>query len=176
MIALGEPRRVGGVTGAIGTGRYIELVNSKIGIYDLSLNLLKQDTLDNLFARLEASFDAQRQFAANASHELRTPLTRERTLLQVTLADPDSTASAWQAIGRELLASNAEQERLIGAWTQFAKGGNPNGAGPNFWPAYSGADPQILETNIPPRVITVAAFRAAHHCEFWEQQNIPAGH
>jgi signal transduction histidine kinase len=80
------------------------------------------DTLDNLFARLEASFDAQQRFAANASHELRTPLTRERTLLQVTLADPASTAGTWRAVSRELLTSNAEQERLIEALLTLASG------------------------------------------------------
>jgi signal transduction histidine kinase len=78
------------------------------------------DTLDDLFARLEASFDAQRRFAANASHELLTPLTRERTLLQVTLADPASTTGTWQAVSQELLASNAEQERLIEALLTLA--------------------------------------------------------
>jgi signal transduction histidine kinase len=80
------------------------------------------DTLDNLLARLEASFDAQRRFAANASHELRTPLTRERALLQVTRADPASTADTWEAVSRELLASNAEQERLIEALLTLASG------------------------------------------------------
>jgi signal transduction histidine kinase len=78
------------------------------------------DTLDELFARLEASFDAQRRFAASASHELRTPLTRERTLLQVTRADPAATTGTWQAVSQELLASNVEQERLLEALLTLA--------------------------------------------------------
>ncbi len=77
------------------------------------------DTLDDLFSRLEAAFEAQRHFVANASHELRTPLTRERTLVQVALGDP-STSEVWTTTGHQLLASNREQESLIDALLTLA--------------------------------------------------------
>jgi len=78
------------------------------------------DTLDDLLARLEASFEAQRRFVANASHELRTPLTLERTLLQVTLADPDASAATLRATCEELLATGQEQEQLLEALLTLA--------------------------------------------------------
>jgi signal transduction histidine kinase len=78
------------------------------------------DTLDGLFARLEASFEAQRHFVANASHELRTPLTADRALLQVALDEPDAAAGIWRAAGEELLASNTEQGHLIEALLTLA--------------------------------------------------------
>ena len=62
-------------------------------------------TLNDLLARLEASFTAQRHFVANASHELRTPLTLDRTLLQVALRNPGTTTGQWRATGQELLES-----------------------------------------------------------------------
>jgi signal transduction histidine kinase len=78
------------------------------------------DTLDDLLARLEAAFEAQRRFVANASHELRTPLTVDRTLLQVALADPNASAEKLRATCQELLASGREQERLLEALLTLA--------------------------------------------------------
>src|SRR5262249_53670849 len=43
------------------------------------------DTFDEMLARLDAAFAAQRRFVADASHELRTPLTIMRTEIDVTL-------------------------------------------------------------------------------------------
>jgi signal transduction histidine kinase len=70
-------------------------------------------TLDDLLARLEASFTSQRNFVSNASHELRTPLTAERALLQVALADPEPTVASLRAVCEELVGLGSDQERLI---------------------------------------------------------------
>ena len=83
------------------------------------------DTLDDLFARLHASFESQRHFVANASHELRTPLTAERTLLQVALADPEATTESLRAACREVLTLGEGQERLIAALLTLASSEQP---------------------------------------------------
>ncbi|MBI4305510.1 MAG: HAMP domain-containing protein [Chloroflexi bacterium] len=80
------------------------------------------DTIDGLLDRLEAAFQAQRQFVANASHELRTPLTRQRTLIQVALTDPDATADSLRMTLERALASTGQEEQLIEALLTLTRG------------------------------------------------------
>ena len=85
-------------------------------------------TLNDLLARLEAAFTAQRHFVANASHELRTPLTLDRTLLQLALRNRKTTIEQWRTTGQELLESGIHQEHLLEALLTLAssEGGMSN--------------------------------------------------
>jgi signal transduction histidine kinase len=75
-------------------------------------------TLNEMLARLEAAFEHERRFVANASHELRTPLAMLRTELELALRRPrshdelhDAVRSAAQETNR--LSQLAEDLLLI---------------------------------------------------------------
>ncbi|QQM40513.1 sensor histidine kinase [Streptomyces liliifuscus] len=79
------------------------------------------DTFDDLLARLEGAFEAQRRFVANASHELRTPLTLQQAVIDVALADPGADAETLRAACLRVRAAGQEQERLIEALLTLAR-------------------------------------------------------
>jgi len=78
------------------------------------------DTFDDMLGRLDAAFDGQRRFVANASHELRTPLAVNRTLIEVAMGRPGAPAALVE-LGETLLSVNARHERLIDGLLTLAK-------------------------------------------------------
>jgi signal transduction histidine kinase len=79
------------------------------------------DTFDGLLGRLEAAFESQRRFVANASHELRTPITLERALVEVALSDPNPSVESLRDTCRRVLTASEQQERLIEALLTLAR-------------------------------------------------------
>jgi len=71
------------------------------------------DTFDQMLGRLDAAFDSQRRFAANASHELRTPLAISHTEVDVALADPDTSPAELRAMAQRVRDATGRSERLI---------------------------------------------------------------
>ena len=71
------------------------------------------DTFDDMLGRLQAAFDAERRFVANASHELRTPLAVIRTEVEVTMADPHADAADLRRMGEVVLEATDRANRLL---------------------------------------------------------------
>jgi signal transduction histidine kinase len=79
------------------------------------------DTFDAMLARLQAAFESQRRFIANAGHELRTPLTVMRTTLDVVLDKPDPAPGELHRMGQDVRATVDHAERLIDALLTLAR-------------------------------------------------------
>jgi hypothetical protein len=82
------------------------------------------DTLDDLFARLETSFEAQRRFVANASHELRTPLTMMRTALDVATCNPHPTGQDVITLAAKMRRGLDMADRLLEGFLMLARAQN----------------------------------------------------
>ena len=79
------------------------------------------DTFDEMLARLETAFEAQRRFIANASHELRTPLAVMRASIDVVLDDPRGTPDDLRGMASDIRAAVDHAEHLIGALLILAR-------------------------------------------------------
>jgi len=76
---------------------------------------------DAMLDRLQAAFDAQRRFVANASHELRTPLAVLRTEVDVTLADPDADVAELRRMGEVVREATRRADELIAGLLLLAR-------------------------------------------------------
>ncbi|EHK81851.1 sensor histidine kinase [Saccharomonospora azurea] len=78
-------------------------------------------TFDAMLDRLQAAFDAQRHFVANASHELRTPLAVIRTELDVTLSDDEADEAELRRMAGVVRDATDRAERLVNALLLLAR-------------------------------------------------------
>jgi signal transduction histidine kinase len=100
------------------------LIESGIALAGMSLLSLGLGWLmaGRVLEPLEDSYQAQRQFVANASHELRAPLTRLRALSEVALASPEANLASLCRAHERVVASESDLERLIDGLLALTRG------------------------------------------------------
>ena len=136
LIALGILIIIGGIIGWIMAGRIIK----PLSVINTAANRAANGTLhhridmggpqdeirelsmtfDRMLHSLEQSFEAQQRFAANASHELRTPLTTVKTMIDVTLADPDIDPVELRALAERIRDVNQSNIDTVEALLDLA--------------------------------------------------------
>jgi signal transduction histidine kinase len=79
------------------------------------------DTFDEMLGRLDAAFDSQRLFVANASHELRTPLSVIRTEVDVTMSDPSADNDEFRRMGDAVLIATDRAQGLVSSLLILAR-------------------------------------------------------
>jgi signal transduction histidine kinase len=136
-IALAIMALVSGVLGWVVAGRVLAplrtITATTARISDMNLHerlampgprdelRLLADTIDRLLERLEAAFDAQRAFVANASHELRTPLAVMRTTLDVAIAKPGGAPVQTRELDAELRVDLDHADRMLESFLTLAR-------------------------------------------------------
>ena len=79
------------------------------------------ETFDAMLDRLQAAFEGQQRFIANASHELRTPLAVMRATTDVVLDNAESTPEDLHQMAVDIRAAVDHAEHLIGALLILAR-------------------------------------------------------
>jgi signal transduction histidine kinase len=79
------------------------------------------DTFDGMLGRLQAAFNSQRRFIANASHELRSPMTDMRTTVDVVLSKPAPSPDELVSMGRDIRTAVDQADALINALLTLAR-------------------------------------------------------
>jgi len=129
-----------------------ESLDTRLGLSDARGEVAELAAgFDAMLDRLQAAFDAQRRFVANASHELRTPLAVLRTEVDVTLADPDADVDELRRMGEVVRDATRRADELISGLLLLARSEAP-----------SAVDPAVVRTVDLAAVVVpaVAAVRA----------------
>lgn len=79
------------------------------------------DTFDDMLGRLQAAFESQRRFIANASHELRTPLTVMRATVDVVLGKRAPREAELLDMGRDVRVAVDQAEAVVEALLTLAR-------------------------------------------------------